>query len=204
MSSCSTGEHRPGTTEARGDLVADEQDAELVAQITDLAQVTVGLHQHAGGSLDQRLDDHGGETVGMLGEQPAQVIGVAGARLPGVEEQRVVDRMEQVDAAHRDRSERVAVICVLEADEPGPLAFAALRPPLEGHLEGDLHRGRTAVGIEHAAQRPGRQRHQLLGQLDRRRVGEAEQRRVGDAIELVADGGIDGGVPMAVDVAPQR
>ena len=80
----------------------------------------------------------------------------------------------------------------------------ALGPPLKGHLERDLDRGRAAVGVEDAVQAPGRDRHQALGELDRRRVREAEHRRVRDPVELVADRRVDRRVAVAVDVAPQR
>ena len=63
------------------------------------------------------------------------------------------------------------MVGVLEADEAGALRLAPLRPPLEGHLQRDLDRGRAAVGVEHARQPRRRERDQPLGQLDRRLRG---------------------------------
>ena len=132
--------------------------------------------------------------------------GVAGLGGVGLEQQRPVGGVEEVDAADRDRADRVAVVGLAEADEggaPGVLA-AALLLVLEGHLQGDLGRGRAGVGVEDA-RRPGRgDRDQARRQLGGAGVGEAEHGRVGDAVELLADGRVDRRVAVAVDVAPER
>ena len=74
-----------------------------------------------------------------------------GVGLPGVEEQRAVERVEELDAADRDRADRVAVVAVAQADEAGALGARPLvLPPLEGHLQRDLDGGRAAVGVEDA------------------------------------------------------
>ena len=62
----------PGAAEAGGDLVADQQDAVRVAQLAHRAQVAVGLHQHPRRALDERLDDHRGDLVAVLGEDAAR------------------------------------------------------------------------------------------------------------------------------------
>ena len=129
------GEHPAGPPEAGGDLVADEQHAVLVAQFADSAQVAVRLHEHAGGALHERLDDHRGDRLAVFGEQALEVLGVARAGGDGVEQQRPVDGVEQVDAADRHRPERVAVVRVLQADELRALRLAPLGPPLERHLQ---------------------------------------------------------------------
>ena len=115
-----------------------------------------------------------------------------------------VERVEHLDPADRDRTDRVTVVRVLEADEAGALELTALCPPLEGHLQRHLDRGRAAVGVEHAAEPGGRDPHQPFGQLDRRLVGEAEHRRVCDPPELLPDRRVDRRVSVPVNVAPQR
>ena len=112
--------------------------------------------------------------------------------------------MEEVDAADRDRADRVAVIGHAQAHESRALLLALVAPPLEGHLEGDLGGGGPVVGEEHAAQAGRGEDDKPLRELDRGRMGEPQERRVGDAVELGAHGGVDRRVAVAVDVAPQR
>ena len=64
--------------------------------------------------------------------------------------------MEQVDPAHGHGADRVAVVGVLEADEARPPALAALRPPLEGHLQRDLDRASSRCRNRRRGVRPGR------------------------------------------------
>ena len=90
-----------------------------------------------------------------------------GGGLPDVEEQRAVERVEELDAADRDRAERVAVVAVAQADEARAPPLAALVVELVGHLERDLARGRAVVGEEDAAEALGREVDQALGQLGR-------------------------------------
>ena len=77
--------------------------------------------------------------------------------LPGVglqrlEQQRAVGRVEEVDAADRDRADRVAVVGVLQRDEARAARLAGLLEVLVGDLQGDLGGGRAAVRIEDARQ----------------------------------------------------
>ena len=67
------GEHRARAAEAGRDLVADEEDAELVAQLADGAQVAVGVDVDAGRALHERLDDDRRDAVAVLVEQRAHV-----------------------------------------------------------------------------------------------------------------------------------
>jgi penicillin-binding protein 1A len=82
--------------------------------------------------------------------------------------------------------------------------FAAQAPILERQLERDLDRRRAGVRVEDAREPRGCDRREPGRDEDRRRAHETEQRRVRDAIELGPDGGVDRGVAMAVDVAPER
>ena len=198
------GEHAPGAPEADRHLVADEQRAVAVAQLADRAQVALGVHDHPGRALDQRLHDHGRDLAGVRLEQPLHVRGVARLGLERVEQQRAVHRVEQVDAADRHRADRVPVVGVAQRDEAGALGLAALLPVLERHLQRDLGGGGAAVGVEAAGEPGRRERGEALGELDGGGVGEPEHRGVRHAVELVADGGVDRGMAVPVDRAPQR
>ena len=119
----------------------------------------------------------------------SSAVGVAGRDAVLGEQQRLVGGVEEVDAAERDRSDRVAVVALGEADERGAarVLAAALAPVLEGHLQRDLGRRRARVGVEDARQPRRRDLDEPRGELGARGVGEAEHRRVGDPVELVAD-----------------
>src|SRR5581483_10100206 len=96
--------------------------------------------------------DHRGDTVAMARQELVHVICVSRPRMPCVEQQWPVQGMEHVYPADGHSAERVAVVGVLEADETGALRLVALGPPLKGHLERYLDRGRSAVRVEHPAQ----------------------------------------------------
>ncbi len=142
----------------------------------------------------------------MAGEDALEVGGVARLRRVGMEEQRPVGGVEEVDAADRDRADRVAVVGVAQVHERGPprVLPTALLLELEGHLQRDLGRGRARLRVEDAREPRRRELDQLRRQLGGARVGEAEHGRVGDAVELFAQRRVDAGVAMPVDVAPQR
>ena len=99
---------------------------------------------------------------------------VAGRRPVGLEQQRAEGRVEEVDAADRDRADRVAVVGVLEADERAPahVLAAALLPVLERHLQRDLDRGRAGVRVEDPVQPRRGELDQARGQLGGAGVGE--------------------------------
>ena len=164
------------------------------------------MDEHPGGALDQRLDDHRGDLLLVDREDPRQVGGVAGLGRVRLEEQRPVGGVEEVDAADRDRADRVAVVGVAQVDEGGAadVLAAALLLVLEGHLQRDLGRGRARVRVEDPREAGGRDLDQAGGELGGAGVGEAEHGRVGDPPELFADGGVDRRVAMPVDVAPER
>jgi hypothetical protein len=201
-----TGEHRPGAAEAGRHLVADQQHAEAVAELACLAQEAGRVDEHPGGALDERLDDQRRDLFLVAGEHPLQVGGVAGLDRVSGEEQRPVGRVEEVDAADRDRADRVAVVGLAHVRErgPAPVLATTLLLELEGHLERDLDRGRPCFGVEDAAQPGWRDLDQPRRQLGGAGMGEAEHRRVGDPVELLAQRRVDAGMAMPVDVAPQR
>ena len=85
--------------------------------------------------------------------------------------------MKPVDPAEADRSDRVAVIGVVEAHEEVSLLGATrfLTVVLEGDLQRDFDTRRTAVRIEDFVQTGRSAPHQFGRQLDARLVGQAEQ-----------------------------
>jgi hypothetical protein len=138
-------------------------------------------------------------------EDALEVGGVAGLGGMGLEQHWPVGGVEEVDAADRDRPDRVAVVGLAQLYEGG--APGAFGPPLglvlEGHLQGDLRRGRAGVREEDPLE-PGRgDRDQARRQLGREGMGEPEHGRVGDPPELPAHGAVDLRVTVTVDVAPE-
>ena len=120
-------------------------------------------------------------------------------------EQRTEDPMEQLDAAHADRAERVAVIGVAEPQELLLRGATAELPVLERLLERDLDRRRARVRIEHARQRraarprAARPPSRMPGSCDSPRNVECAMRS-----SCIAQRLIQPRVVVAVNVAPQR
>jgi hypothetical protein len=52
------GEHPAGASEAGDDFIGDHQHVVLLGQLAHAAQVAGRLHDHAGGALHERFDDH--------------------------------------------------------------------------------------------------------------------------------------------------
>src|SRR5256885_10220242 len=139
----------------------------------------------------------------MLLQQLLQMPSLAAASSCRLEQKRTVAGVKQFYAANRDRAQGGPVISVLQADE-SPTALAALKPPLECHLERDFDGRGTAVGVEHPAQAVGRELEQPLSELDGRWMGETQHGRMSHASELLGDCIVQRRVAMAVNVAPQR
>ena len=123
-------------------------------------------------------------------------------------EHREAQRVEHVGAEparpEGDRPDRVAVVGVAEGQVRGPAGDALVGPELEGDLQGLLD-GRGAVaGEEHVGVVDGHDRPEGLGQLDDDPVAVAQQRGVGHAVELVAQGLVQLGHPVAERGDPQR
>src|SRR3990172_299356 len=113
--------------------------------------------------------------------------------------------VKEIDPADADRAQRVAVIRLLNGDEPGlsKPPPAALLPVLEGHLQGDLDSRRAVVGVEDLGEPVRRDPDERLGQLDGRRVREAEESGMSDLGKLRPDGPIDQWLPVSVYIDPQ-
>ena len=144
------------------------------------------------------------QVASSLPVRAAVAVGVL--RAQHVEDERPERLVEALDAADRDRAERVAVVGVAQRHEAGAPArlHALLLPVLEGDLQRDLDRGRAVVAEEHAREPGGRDRDELRGELDRRHRRQPEQGRVRDLVELLVDARAQGRVVVAVQVHPER
>jgi hypothetical protein len=71
-------------------------------------------------------------------------------------------------------------------------------------FQGDFDGVAAVVRIEATRQRAARQSGEVFGELGGDRVVQAEERHMGDLFELLAQGTVQVGVVMAVDVRPDR
>ena len=193
--------------------------AVAVAGLAKQLEVDRVVHAHAAGTLDQRLDDDGGDFMVVLGQGlfhggehiprvlfPAHALGaqvaIRAGYLEGVEQQRLVSVGEQRHVAHRHRRHGFTVVAVGEGDEAFLLRLAAIQPVVVAHLQRHLDARRAVVGVKHLGQ-PGRgDLHQALGQFDHRLMGEAGQHHVLKAVQLLADACVDARVGMAEHIDP--
>jgi hypothetical protein len=212
------GPHAAGAAHAGGDLVDHHERAELVAQRAHALQERAVVREQTAGGLHEGLDDDRADLLALVLHDPAQLgqdLGRAlGARLArchqagrrdgdGVEQDRPVGRVEEVDAADADRAERVAVVALGDVRVAGTL-LPALRGGLERHLDRGLDGRRAVAREEHLGQVRRGARDQALGQLDARFVGAAEERRVVEPAQLVAHGLVELGDGVTVHVDPER
>ena len=111
--------------------------------------------------------------------------------------------MKQRNPTQARCTQCVAMISAIKRHDDIALRLIALLPELESHAHDDLDCGGAIVGEKHAGEFVARTEcDQLLCELGRGSIGETEKRRVGHEIELLADGGIDRGMRVAVDVGP--
>ena len=173
------------------------------AEITGGAEKTRRLEEHARRALHQRLEDEGGQGRRVLGQGVGEGVDAwRDSQRP--EQERVKDLMEEIDTPGAHRADGVAVIGLGERQELLLFRTASLAPVLEGHLEGDLGRGRSAVREEDLRQPGGGDTDQSFGELDGRDVAQAKQGRVRDAVELGTDGGVDLVVDATAELAVQQ
>src|SRR5262245_21805316 len=110
------------------------------------------MHQHSGGTLNQRLEEERGDLVRatielfLQSREGGRAI-AAGRRRDrnAVNQQRTEDPMKDVDAADTDGTERVAVIRVAEPKTALLRRTIAKLPVLKRLLQRDLDRGRSRV-----------------------------------------------------------
>ncbi len=176
------------------------------------------VEAHAAGALHHRLDDHGRELGRVLGDQ-----GVAGARRrrgrrarrsrPGAGRRRPARAARRpTGGACRPRGRRpTSAGGCRRSSRPARCSRRRLLGPAEGapvlqaHLDRDLDR-------RPSPSRPGRRGASGSGVISTRRRGEPHRRLVGEPAEhdvahppeLVADGGVEHRVGVAVDGRPPR
>ena len=181
--------------ESGDDLVEDQQDVVLRADVAQALQVAHRRNHHPGRTRE-RFHDHGRDVGGVVQrdqvEQPVgqrRTVRSVGRRLAA--EERACRRlgMGQVvgldalaeglavahHAAHRDAAEVHTVVALLAADQ-ARLARLALGAPVGArHLERCVGRFRAGAGEKHPVQ-PGRHvPDDAIGQLERQRVAELER-----------------------------
>ena len=151
------GKHFSGSTKTDGDFVGNEQDTVLAGYLADSVEVARGGDDDSSGTLDDGLDNDGGDLVCVFREDLVNFVGageIAGFRLKaqfasvtvwrggqmGLEEQGGKDLVEKVDSAEADGADGVSVVAVAQSEE----AFARLTqvlPILEGDFGSNFHGG---------------------------------------------------------------
>ena len=197
------GEHRPDAAEGADDLVGDEQDVVLVADLADPLEVAGGRREAAAGILHRLEEDRGdglgsleldrlGDAVGGpapegLGVLP-QVLGgaveVGVGHLVGTGDQRLEVGLQRREPGDRQRALGSAVVGDGAGDH---LVLARLAGELEvllGQLPRGLHGLAAAGGEEDAVEVTGGAGGEPLGELDRGRVRVGPDREEGELLRL--------------------
>ncbi|MNM38091.1 hypothetical protein D3C81_488390 [compost metagenome] len=189
------GKQLAGAAKASGDLVGDEQQAELVAQGAHPLQVAGMIETHAACPLHDGFEHDGGYLFVAIGNQLRQLYDAALVPL-GVEatagrfDKMVLGQEALVELVHAairiadaHGAEGVTVIAAPQGDELGAGRSPGV-PVLLGHLECHLHRHRPRICQKDPIQ-PGRgDLHQLATQRHRRGMGQPAKHHVGHLAEL--------------------
>ena len=205
------GEQGTGAAEAGHHLIGDQQGATGLNPLCHCPQKTRAHQAHAGGPLDQRLNDQGrrGGSQGLLQllqgrglpllNIPIPPMGVGPGDAGHVEQQLVVGGGEDGAIPQGHGSEGVTVIRPLKGDQLAPLT-ALVAPPLPGDLEGHLHRGGAVVGEEQPLQagEGAQSRRQRL----RRGMAEVGEDHLLQLQGLAPDGGGDARFAVAMQGHP--
>ena len=210
-----------GAAEAGDDLVKDQQDAVLGAQLAQALKVAHGRDQHAR-AAGHGLDDQRGDVAGIVqGHQAFHVLGqvspmrrlahaegiarqvvcVADVVHPGHRQPKGLAIAHQ--AAHRDAAEVDAVVTALAAQQPGACALATHAVVGQRHLQCGFHRFGAAVGKENLAHAGRRQLRHAFSQLKGLGVAHLEGRAEVHLCRLLLDGLHDAGTRVAGVDAPQ-
>ena len=208
------GEEAPGTTEAGGDLVQDQEHAGTPAQIMDALQILGGIEPHSPRSLDDRFQDDGGHTVSTTLEfrfEPCKLFVAAGfsETRGGPRRKRVLHQhvpKELVHSvhriAHRHRGEGVAMVAPSDGQEAIATGFAPRDPILEGQFHGHLHGDRSRVREKDTFQSLRSQGHESFTQGDRGLMGETAEHDMRHALQLCPYGLFDVRMSIAVNRGP--
>src|SRR4051794_19521684 len=199
------------------DLVGDQQDVVLVADLADALEVALGRREAAAGVLD-RLHDDGRDRVGALELDAVrdglrEVLGaVAGRQAVEVRVRHVAaargERLERLaqrrHAGGAERAHRRAVVGDLARDDLVLVRVARELVVLAGELQRGLDRLAAARGEEDAVEVAGRELGELGGELDRARVRVGPRREEAELLGLVGAGLGHVGAPVADVHAEQR
>ena len=207
---------RAGAAHAAHDLVEDQQHAVPVADLAHALEIA----GHGGGGtkrcarhrLGHERRDGAGSQLDDLGLQlasqslavglrrlvrPAAAVLEAGRHVVHVEQHLGERRAILHAAAHRQGTQRDAVIALPARDELGALRLALLDEVVARHLQAGLDRLRAAAAEVHVGHAARGVRDQVVGQL----LGDARREeagvRVGDRIELLVHGGQHVGMGVA-------
>src|SRR5262245_15440486 len=197
-----TAEPVAGAPEPADDLVGDEQQPVLVADLADAVEISLRRDDRAARVL-HRLENHGGNRLGALGLDDA--VDLVGAlqrapRLLGAIRAAVAVRHRGVEAARQQRlelraqhrapvdgkrAERRPVVGAPARDEFRPARIASQAVVLAGDLHHGLVRLRPAADEEDATDVDREQLAELVGERERRLVREAHPvREEGQLLEL--------------------
>ncbi len=156
-------EQRAGAPEPGRDLVEHQQHVVRVARLPQHPQIRGGVEAHPARALDDGLDDHSGQFVGVAFDQGPQLLGV---RLLVLGRRRVREHLTRKDpgpqlvhpalgVAHRHRLPGVAVVAATPGQQPLLARAAQGTPVLQAHLDRDLDRDRPGVGEKDMLQAVG-------------------------------------------------
>ena len=164
------GEIAPGASRPAHHLVADEQEAELVANGTNGVVIAIRRHQRTGRGAPDRLHDEGeaglrplpqdfvpehvGVTQAALFQCPPVAVEIAGGGgdFRHFPQHRRKGRTHERHAGDRQRPQRRAVIGGKTRNHLPALGLPARHRILPGELQRALHRFRTAGDEEHPVQ----------------------------------------------------
>ena len=172
----------------------------LIAPVAQRAQHSRRPVAHFIHSLDQWLDDHGGDFTRLQGRKFLE-------RTDKIHRQSELAKAfeKQVHSAERCRAHGVAVITIRKGHNPVPLRRPGLHAELHGHFQGALHGSGAIVGKKHPLQRAmGKKSAQLRRQLGGAGIAEAQIRAVRDFSQLPIQRIVDPGMSVSVDVGPDR
>lgn len=197
------GEPRAGAAEAGEDLVGDEQRAVAAGEVGDRAQVRGVVHVSI-----PAAPSSSGSTITAATRSPsrASVARNASTHAPtsaprtGGGTRVTSNRNPRKSATNGpsadtlDGPHRVAVVRVLERDEPRAGRRPAARVPRERDLQRDLDGGAAVIAVEDAREARRRQRHQAFGEVHGRPVRRAAELHVVEGARLAGDRGRDRGM----------
>ena len=192
-----------GPSSARHHLVGDKQHTMTLRHLEKRAEHLRTVHAHAARALHERLDDHRRHLIFAPLERLIQPF--RGKRHDiRAKEERLESAEEHGIAADRHRSEGIAVIAALEADEARSLILTLMAPILIGHLERHLHRRAAVVGVKDSSALPRDRAQEELRQLDGGGMGDPGEMHVIERCSGLMKRSQENRVTMSVQDRPPR